>query len=112
MNLFKMIYRNILILSVYLMIVFSASAQNLSLADEYYSSNIEVQAPGAQLPSDQYYKKNLRAGWDDDDPGGSGEGGNEGVGVPIGNGGFVLIWAVGIYGTVLFIRKKRHREIQ
>lgn len=84
----------------------TASQEN-SMADEYYNDNIQT-----ALPSESYYNKNLRAGgWDDDDPSGSGEGDNTGVGnTPIGSAGYSLFLGMGIYCFWIF--RKKIKQVQ
>lgn len=81
-------------------------------ADEYYQQNIEQQLPSNSLPSDSFYSSNLRAGWDEDGgPGGSGEGDNTGVGVPVGDGVASIMFALMVYSSIILIKKKWHKKL-
>lgn len=95
------IVKYLVLIIVYTSFSINTWGQEYSAAEEYYNDNIN------ELPSDNYYNKNLKAGgWDDDDPGGSGEGDNTGVGnIPIGDAGYSLLLGIGIY-CLLIIRKK------
>lgn len=95
------IVKYLVLIIVYISFSVDTWGQDYSVAEEYYNNNINA------LPSDSYYNKNLKAGgWDDDDPSGSGEGENTGVGnVPISDAGYSLLIGVGIY-CFLIIRKK------
>jgi len=81
-------------------------------ADSYYNSRIAQGAPSAELPSQEYYNNHLRAGgdeWEDDDgPGGSGDGSNTGVGVPVDEAGIPALAAcLLVYG--IYARNKRRK---
>lgn len=78
-----------------------------SPAAVYYEQQIKQDMPD-NAPSDSYYNAELRAGWDEDDgPGGSGEGDNSGVGVPLDDGTYAIIFAVMIYTSVRLLRKRK-----
>ncbi|NDW18745.1 hypothetical protein D0T53_07435 [Dysgonomonas sp. 216] len=85
-----------------------------SPADSYYNSQIAQGVPSGELPSQSYYNNHLRAGggdeWEEDDgPGGTGTGGNTGVGVPLGEACLpALASSMLIYG--IYARNKRRRE--
>lgn len=84
-----------------------------SPADSYYNSQIAQGSPSAELPSQSYYNNHLRAGGDDEweedgGPGGSGDGSNTGVGVPLGEASLpVLAACILVYGV--YTRRKKHR---
>lgn len=80
-------------------------------ADDYYQQNIKNDLPNSDLPSESYYKANIRAGWDEDDgPGGVDEGDNSGVGVPIGDGYIATAMAVIIYTSIIVLKKRRQNK--
>ena len=76
-----------------------------------FTSHMDV----TQAPSEVYYNSHLRAGdeWEEDDgPGGTGNGGNDGVGteVPVGEGTLALAIGALLYGAATVYRRQRKQR--
>lgn len=101
------------LLSILFLLLTSTSGIAGFFANEDFPQNIHSEMPVNNLPSEDYFNANLRAGWDDDGgPGGSGDGDNTGVGVPIGEGYFALAFAVLIYSGFVILRNKNKHKIK
>ena len=82
-------------------------------SDYYYNQQMNsVSSTASQSPSEVYYNHNLRSGaWDDDGgPGGSGEGGNAGVVVPVGQGAVCIAIAALLYGALIAYKRNQHEK--
>jgi len=103
-----------IILAAICMLPVTSSYGQDSPADTYYNRQIAPQPVGSVSPSQEYYNNNLRSGgeWDDDGgPGGSGEGGNQGVGVPVGKGTLSVTACVMAYGLYLYSRRRKRTAV-
>ncbi len=62
------------------------------------------------LPSEDFYNTYLRSEWDDDNgPGGSGQGDNQGVGVPVGKAGYSMVACTLVYGLYIYRRRIKNK---
>jgi len=103
----KLTYIKILFL-FFLILSPNIYGQDLS-SDEFYNNHLRRDEFNSELPSERYYNNNLRnSEWEDDGgPGGSGDGSNQGVGVPLPKGIGSIITCILAYGVFIYFRKKR-----
>jgi len=99
-------------ITVACMLPVASSYGQSSPADTYYNEQIASQPIGSASPSQEYYNNHLRSGseWEDDGgPGGSGNGSNQGVGVPVGESTLSVAACVA-YGLFIYKRRRRQRR--